>query len=238
MYMLARIAVIPLTLIFTAALLRQSHSVQTLSSTLTATLNLLMATLAPGRVTWESIVSGVFSSLFVALYPIVLLRAYKQIVSDLVPQGDILATHEEDPNANLGGTKEESRAYWRTLHYTSLLTIALLLPIVVLSGELTQIRRNCYFLDVPWFWFLMLCGGIGSWAVFVSFLLLIKATSPLSATFVSVPRSVFQLGVLNKFHLAAHSWVGAGLCVASCLWYVVVRRQELRGMERARLEGR
>ena len=235
MYMLARIAVVPLSLLLTAVLLRQSHSIQTLSSSLIAMLNLLMATISPGRVTWESIVAGVFSSLFVALYPIVLLRAYRQLVSDLVPQGDLLGASDDDANA---GTKEETRAYWRILHYTSLLSIAVLVPIVLISGEVQQLRRNCYFLDVPWFWFLMLCGGIGSWAVFSSFLLLIKATSPLTATFVSIPRSAFQLMVLSRFSMQAHSWVGVSLCWASCVWYLLVRRWEGWARERVRLEGR
>jgi len=236
MYMLARIAIIPLSLLLTAVLLRQSHSVQSLSSSLTAMLNLLMASIQPDRVTWESIVAGVFSSLFVALYPIVLLRAYRQLVSDLVPQGDLLAPAEDE--ISILGTKEETRAYWRILHYTSLLSLAITFPLVLISGELGQIRHNCYFLDVPWFWFLMLCGGIGSWAVFVSFLLLVKATSPFTATFVSVPRSAFQLAVLGRFRLPIHSWVGVSLCWASCLWFVVVRRREDRAKERVRLEGR
>ncbi|KAG8629149.1 hypothetical protein KVT40_003014 [Elsinoe batatas] len=237
MYMLARIAIIPLSLLFTTILLRETHSIATLSASLTAVLNLLMATIEPGRVTWESIVAGVFSSLFVALYPVVKLRAYKQVVSDLVPQGDILAPSDDDSAPTYLGTKEETRAYWRILHYTSLLSMMLIAPIVLISGEIQQIRRNCYFMDVPWFWFLMLCGGAGSWAVFSSFLLLIKATSPLTATFVSIPRSAFQVMVLDKFRLPVHSWVGVSLCWASCLWYVGVRRREEWNRIRGNLQG-
>lgn len=272
MYMLSRIAIIPLTLLFTTLLMQQSHSVPTLSSALTATLNLLVASIRPGeRVTWESVVSGIFSSLFAALYPILLLRAYKRLVSDLVPQGDLLLASEpmssEDssssssssssppaaaaaaftsvsasvsattqpqsqpqhqPPATSIGTKEETRAYWRTLHYTSLMTIALLTPLVLLSGEPRQIHRNCYFLDVPWFWFLVVCSSLGSWAVFCATLLLIKATSPLTAQMVTLPRSAFQLVVLNKFRLPAHSWVGVAICWLGCLWYLIVRAREGR----------
>lgn len=234
MYMLSRIAIIPLTLLFTTLLMKQQYTVQTLSATLTATLNLLLAIIRPGeRVTWESVVAGVFSSLFAALYPIVLLRAYRQLVSDLVPQGDLLVpTDNNDNNASSRistGTKEETRAYWRTLHYTSILTIAMLIPVVLVSGEIKLIHRNCYFLDVPWFWFLMVCGGVGSFAVFSTTLLLVKTTSPLTAAFVSVPRSAFQLAVLSKFRLPAHSWVGVCLCWTSCLWYLVARAREGRG---------
>ncbi|KAL1306082.1 hypothetical protein AAFC00_004202 [Neodothiora populina] len=247
MYMLSRILIIPLSLILTSVLLRQNHSVQTLSATLAATLNLLMAVIRPGeRVSYESVLAGIFSSLFAALYPIALLRSYRQLVSDLVPQGDILVVTDDTLNSSSNnntnndlsspdntsvstGTKEETRAYWRTLHYTSILTIAFLIPLVLLSGELRQIRRNCYFLDVPWFWFLALCGSLANFAVATTTLLLIKATSPLTANFVSVPRSAFQIAVLSKFRMPAHSWVGVGLCWACCLWYLLVRAREGRG---------
>ncbi|TKA59209.1 hypothetical protein B0A49_12609, partial [Cryomyces minteri] len=110
--------------------------------------------------------------------------------------------------SSTNGRNEETRAYWRTLHYTSLLSLVILIPIVLVSGEPQHIRRNCYFLDVPFFWFLTLCSGIGSWAVFSTTLLLVKATSPLTATFLGLPRSAFQLVVLGHFRLPIHSWVG------------------------------
>lgn len=229
--MLSRIAILPLTLVLTTVLLKQTYSIQTLSATLTATLNLLLAIIRPGeRITWESVVAGIFSSLFAALYPIILLRAYRNLVSDLVPQGDILSVNDDSNPSNVStGTKEETRAYWRVLHYTSIMSIVFLLPLVLVSGELKQISRNCYFMDVPWFWFLMVCGGVGSWAVFSTTLLLIKATSPLTATFVSVPRSAFQLVVLSKFRMPAHSWVGVSLCLTACFWFLVAKAREGRG---------
>ncbi|KAI5247890.1 hypothetical protein E4T43_01717 [Aureobasidium subglaciale] len=230
MYMISRIAVVPLTLILTAVLLRQQHSIQTMSAVIIATLNLLMTSIRTGeRNPWESVVAGAFSSAFVALYPILLLRSYRQLVSDLVPQGDLLSVSDSRTPAVSTGTKEETRAYWRILHYTSSLTIAMLIPFVLISGELKQIHRNCYFLDVPWFWFLMSCASLGGFGVFSSFLPLVKATSPLSANFVSLPRSVFQIAVLSKFKMPAHSWVGAGLCILSCIWYCFAKVREGRG---------
>ncbi|KAK6008322.1 hypothetical protein QM012_000225 [Aureobasidium pullulans] len=236
MYMISRIAIIPLTLILTAILLRQQHSIQTMSAAIIATMNLLMTSIRSGeRDPWESVVAGVSSSVFVALYPILLLRGYRQLVSDLVPQGDLLSTTDSHTPTVSTGTKEETRAYWRILHYTSSLTIAMLIPFVLVSGELRQISRNCYFLDVPWFWFLMSCASLGGFGIFSSFLLLVKATSPLSANFVSLPRSVFQIVVLSKFRMPAHSWVGAGLCILSCLWYCLARIRD--GRRRGSLGG-
>lgn len=234
-YQLARIGVTPLSLLFSCVLQKDSISAPTLSAALIATLNLLFATLRSNvRVTWESIVAGVFSSFFAALYPILLLRTYRTLLAGLAPQNDVLAGYPT--RAADDDNREETRAYYRTLHYTSLLSIALLTPIVVLSGELGNIFHNIPFLDVPFFWLMIWCGAIGSWAVFSSTLVLVKATSPLSSTFVNVPRSGVQLVLLSMFKMPAHSWVGVALCWASSVWFVVSRRRESR--TRVRLEGR
>lgn len=75
-YTLARIGVVPLSLTLASTSSRSSlsvNSVPTLSSALTAAFSLLVACIRSGvRVTWESILAGVFSSLFVAVYPIIL----------------------------------------------------------------------------------------------------------------------------------------------------------------------
>jgi hypothetical protein len=227
--------VTPLSLIFSCILQKDNLSGSTLSAALIATLNLLFATVRSNvRVTWESIVAGVFSSFFAALYPILLLRTYRTLLAGLVPQGDVLSGYptRSDEETN----REETRAYYRTLHYTSIVSIALLTPIVILSGELGNIYHNIPFLDVPFFWTMIWCGAIGSWAVFSSTLVLVKATSPLTATFINVPRSGVQLMLLSMFKMPAHSWVGVALCWASSVWFAVIKRNESR--TRVRLEGR
>lgn len=202
-----------------------------------ATLNLLFATVRSNvRVTWDSIVAGVLSSFFVALYPILLLRTYRAILAGLVPQGDALTGYPTGDDDS--GKREETRAYYRTLHYTSLLSLIILTPIVLLFGDVRTIWHNIPFLDVPFFWAMMVFGGMGSWAVFSSTLLLVKATSPLTTTFVSVPRTAFQLAMINMFKLSAPSMVGVVLCWVSSVWFLVSRRREGMRGERGRLEGR
>lgn len=236
-YQVARIGITPIALVFSCILQKDSFSGGTLSSALIATLNLFFASYRSNvRVTWESVVAGVFSSVFVALYPILLLRTYRILVAGLIPQGDVLSGYPS--SAEDTGNREETRAFYRLLHYTSLLTLMLLTPIVLISGELPHIYRNIPFLDVPFFWAMMLFGGMGSWAVFSGTLLLVKATSPLTATFVNVPRSAFQLVAINLFKVPSHSWVGVILCWSSSLWFLFTRRHEGKNRDRLRLEGR
>ncbi|KAH8700066.1 hypothetical protein GQ44DRAFT_778927 [Phaeosphaeriaceae sp. PMI808] len=233
-YQLARIATTPLAILFTCILQKENISASTLSAALVATLNLLFATIRSDvHVTWESIVAGVFSSFFVALYPILLLRTYRTLATALVPQGDVLSAYPS--SADDTGNREETRAYFRTLHYTSLLSLLLLTPLVLLFGDLGQIYHNLPFLDVPFFWAMMLFGGMGSWAVFSSTLLMVKTTSPLTTTFIAVPRTAFQLAVINLFKIPPPSWVGVILCWISSLWFLVARRAEGRSRDRLRL---
>jgi hypothetical protein len=235
-YVLARISIVPLSLFFTHFLGGTQHSVSTISSALTATLTLLVATVRSNvRVTWESIVAGVFSAIFVALYPVQLQRTYKSLVAALVPQGDLLGTFpSSNTPTDFSGSREEARAYWRLLHYTSLLSILLFTPIVILSGEVTDIWRNCYFLDVFFYWLMVLCGGLGSWAVFWATIALTRSTSPLTATFLFIPRAAFLLPIMAGFRMPAYAWIGIGMCWASCGWFLKGRRREGRSLERLR----
>lgn len=237
-YQLARIGVTPLALIFSCIIQKENHTGSTLSAALVATLFLLFATLRSNvRVTSESIVAGVFSSLFVALYPVLLLRTYRNLVTGLIPQGDVLTGYPSSTDDSTSN-REETRAYYRVLHYTSLLSLMILTPVVLISGGVGKIVHNIPFLDVPFFWFMMWCGALGSFSVFSSTLLLVKATSPLTATFVAVPRSAFQLLMLSHLKMPSHSWIGVILCWLSSLWFLVARRDEGRNLDRLRLEGR
>lgn len=221
-YQLARIGVVPLAMIFSSTFQNKSYSVASFTSALIATISLLVAILRfPSmRVIWESIAAGVISSFFSAIYPILLLRVYRAIKVDLIPQGDVITDEV--------GYGVETRAYYRTMHYISLLSIITLTPIVLLSGELPYIYRNIPFLDVPFFLMMIWCGGLGSFAVFSSTLLLVKATSPFTTIFINTPRSAFQLAMINLFKIPKHSWGGILLCWLSSLWYLYIRRSEGR----------
>jgi hypothetical protein len=236
-YFCARIGIVPLSLLLTSFLGQTSHSVAVISSALTATMTLLVATVRPNvRVTWESIIAGVFSSFFVALYPVQIQRTYKSLVASLVPQGELVGPLYSSTNtpADYSGSREEARAYWRLLHYTSVLSILIFLPILILSGELQNISRNCYILDIFFLWLMVVCGGLGSWAVFFSTIALTRATSPLTTTFLFVPRVAFLLPIIAGFKMPIYAWIGIGMCWASCAWFLMGRRREGRSLGRLR----
>jgi hypothetical protein len=236
-FVLIRIGNLPLTLLFTALLTKANHSVSTLSSTLIAWLNLLVASIRTRgtHVTWEAVVAGIFSTLFTSLYPILLNRTHRQLIAAQLSSGDVLTGFSA---ARESGIKQATRAYYQVLHYTSLLALALLAPMVAVSGELPRIARNCYFLDVVWFWVVCAAGGLAAFAVFASYLALIRATSPLTANFLAVPKAAALMVLFSGARLPVYSWVGVALCWAGTGWYVLVKREEGRRGEKKRLEGR
>lgn len=232
-YVLSRIMIVPFSLVFSWLLAQQTHSVSTISSALTATLTLGAATVRSNvRAPLEGIVYGIISSFFVALYPIQLQRTYKSLITSLVPQGDLLTTYPSNTNSSLppdhSGSREESRAYWRLLHYNSTLSLIIFLPILLLSGEIGNISRNCYFLDIFFHWLMVFCGGLGSWAVFWSTIALTRATSPLTTSFLFVPRAAFLLPIMQGFRMPSYAWIGYSMCWASCAWFLKGRRKEGR----------
>jgi hypothetical protein len=233
-----------LSLIFTSFLTNANHSIPTLSSAIISWLNLLVASVR-GRtqVTWEAVVAGIFSVLFISLYPIILTRTHKQLIASQVRSGDVLTSFSPTRSSHHrssieSGSKQSTRAYYQVLHYTSLLSLLVLTPCLLLSGELPRIFRNCYFLDVLWFWFICAMGGFASFAVFASSLAFVRATSPLTTVFAGVPRSAIQIVIFGGARLPVHSWVGVALCWAGSAWYAFIRREEGRIWERRRLEGR
>jgi hypothetical protein len=235
-YVLARIGIVPLALFFTYFLGGTQHSASTVSSALIATMTLAIATIPQSniRVTWESVATGILSSVFVALYPVQLQRTYKALLASLVPQGALLGTPPSSSTPDFSGSKEEARAYWRLLHYTSLLSILLFTPTVILSGELVVVWRNCYVLDVFFHWLMVLCGGTGSWAVFWSTVALTRATSPLTTVFLFVPRAAFLLPIMARFKMSAYAWSGIAFCWASCVLFAFGRRKDGRELGRLR----
>lgn len=243
LYTICRIGVLPFTLIFTSAFARTTHSIPTLSAALTAWLNLLIASIRTrSLVSWEAIVAGVFSMLFVALYPVLLERTHKLLLASQIRPGDVFTTFSPTRTGPAttyeSGNKQSTRAYYQLLHYNSVISLVLLFPLVFISGESVRISRNCYFLDVFWFWFMCACGGYCAFAVYISTPAFIRTTSALTVVFTGVPRAAVQIMIFSNFRLPVHSWVGVALCWFGSGWYALVRREEGRLGEKRRLEGR
>ncbi|CUS11569.1 unnamed protein product [Tuber aestivum] len=228
-YHLSRVGSLLLAMAFTHLFTTNSSlSVTTMSSCITMVLSLAMAVLRPGtRFAIEGFLAGLFSTIFVAAYPILLTKAYKSLLHgnpNTTGSGDLLGVGPTDGMFSTDGG-EETRSAWKLLHYVNVLSIAMILPWVFLSGEFGDISRNCYILDLPWFWLMGLFSGMGAWATFVSGFLLLRATTPLTMVVSTYPRTAFQ-ALLMHGSMPTWSWVGVLMCWGSSVWYLLGRRKE------------
>jgi len=103
-------------------------------------------------------------------------------------------------------------------YWTSLLSFLLLIPVVLLSGELGHIWRNCYFLDVPLFWVILTAGGLFRCILLVSTILLINATSVFDTAFFVVLINVSQVALLSYWELILSQKLGLLSCLALVAW--------------------
>ncbi|KAL0636841.1 hypothetical protein Q9L58_004199 [Maublancomyces gigas] len=225
-YLVSRVPSLLIVILFTFLFLRnQSLSVTTLSSCITMTLSLGMACLRPGtRFAIEGFLAGIFSTIFIAAYPVLLAKTYKSLLSGSsggVLSGDLLGVGTDVEVDE----KDETRTSWKLLHYVNVLSLMMVLPWILLSGEFGDISRNCYILDVPWFWLMILFSGIGAWGSFVSGFLVIQATTPLTMVASTYPRAALH-ALLMPAKLPTWSWVGVLTCWGSAIWYLLGRRKE------------
>ncbi|CAZ80659.1 unnamed protein product [Tuber melanosporum] len=227
-YHLSRVGSLLLAMAFTHLFTTNSLSVTTMSSCITMVLSLAMAVLRPGtRFAIEGFLAGLFSTIFVAAYPILLTKAYKSVLRgnpNTIGSGDLLGVGPTDGMLSTDGG-EETRSAWKLLHYVNVLSITMILPWIFLSGEFGDISRNCYILDLPWFWLMGLFSGLGAWATFVSGFLLLRATTPLTMVASTYPRTAFQ-ALLMHGSAPTWSWVGVLMCWGSSVWYLLGRRKE------------
>jgi len=80
---------------------------------------------------------------------------------------------------------------WRLLHYNTTLAIILLFPIVVLSGELKEIKE-VYFILRPSFWIIMTVTGVSGFLINIATFLQIKFTTPLTNTISGTAKACTQ----------------------------------------------
>ncbi|KAG9305259.1 hypothetical protein G9A89_001521 [Geosiphon pyriformis] len=166
-YQVARSLSIIFNIIFTYTLLGAKTSFPALLACGVVFLGFVIGSYGEINFSWQGIIYGVTSSAFVALYGI--------YVKKTLP---ILENNQ-----------------WRLLHYNTTLSIILLLPMVIFSGELEKIYLDAYFIDEVGFWIIMIFTGISGFVINIAMFLQIKFTTPLTSTISGTAKSCFQTGL-------------------------------------------
>ncbi|KAF9409846.1 hypothetical protein BGZ94_001839 [Podila epigama] len=163
-YQVARSLSIFFNILFTYTLLRQKTSPGAMLACVVVVLGFFVGAYGEANFSWGGLLAGVGSSIFVALYGI-----YVKKTLNLVDNNQ-----------------------WRLLHYNTAISIVLLIPIVLLSGEMGQIMQEVYFLWDPRFWSLMTITGLAGFLINTAMFLQIKYTTALTNTISGTAKSCFQ----------------------------------------------
>lgn len=110
------------------------------------------------------------------------------------------------------------------LHYVLVSSVAMILPMLVISGEIFDIAANCYFLDEKGFWLMMLVLSlVGTLACFSQFLLL-TITTPLTVVVMHLAKSslleIPLAAEMNRNSMTWYNHIGLILCIASVCGYL------------------
>ncbi|CAG8682172.1 14078_t:CDS:2, partial [Acaulospora morrowiae] len=185
-YQVARSLTIIFNIAFTYVLLGFKTSFSALICCGIVFLGFVVGSYGEINFSWEGIIYGVASSMFVALYGIYVKKTLIYV----------------DNNQ------------WRLLHYNTSLSIILLFPLVLFAGELQEIAK-VYFLGEMSFWILMIFTGITGFIINIAMFLQIKFTTPLTNTISGTAKACFQTALAAWFFQNEISFMnGTGIFLA------------------------
>lgn len=107
----------------------------------------------------------------------------------------------------------------RLLYFTSLLSFLFVLPPWRYSDELGHIKRNCFILDQQRLRIYLSFGAVCRISLFISAILLVRATSAQTTTFFCVLAVISQAAFLTFDELLPTQRLGLAMCALSGFWY-------------------
>ncbi|ORY05212.1 hypothetical protein K493DRAFT_252836 [Basidiobolus meristosporus CBS 931.73] len=202
-YQVARSLSILFNIVFTYTLLGQKTSMQAMVGCSIVFVGFVVGSYGEVNFSWAGIFYGVSSSAFVALYGIYVKKTLAVV----------------DNNQ------------WRLLHYNTAISIMILSPIVIFSGELSDINHEVLFLDDSKFWFLMTVTGVTGFLINTAMFLQIKFTTPLTNTISGTAKACVQTLLAAIFFQNPISFMnGTGIFMAlfGSGYYSFVRYNEMK----------
>ncbi|KAF9919250.1 hypothetical protein BX616_010502 [Lobosporangium transversale] len=202
-YQVARSLSIFFNILFTFTMLRQTTSPAAVFSCAIVVLGFFVGSYGETNFSWPGLLAGVGSSIFVALYGIYVKKTLALV----------------DNNQ------------WKLLHYNTSISILLLLPLVLFSGELSEIWAEVYFLGDLGFWFLMTLTGVAGFLINTAMFLQIKYTTALTNTISGTAKSCVQTLLAMVFYqnpISAMNGFGIFLSLFGSGLYSWVRYTEMQ----------
>eukprot|EP01098_Paradermamoeba_levis_P015610 TRINITY_DN8019_c0_g1_i2.p2 TRINITY_DN8019_c0_g1~~TRINITY_DN8019_c0_g1_i2.p2 ORF type:complete len:453 (-),score=124.41 TRINITY_DN8019_c0_g1_i2:82-1440(-) len=211
-YQVARSLTILFNIVFTFYLLGQRTSSRAIQACLVVMVGFILGSKGEANFSWNGIIFGVISSLFVSLYSIYVKKAMP-VVND---------------------------NQWKLMGYNTTSSLILMLPIVFFSGEWTALVSSTHFYSRT-FWLTMTLTGVFGYILNIAIYLQIKYTSPLTHNLSGTAKATVQtlLSVwIYKNEITPMNGFGIFLVILGSFLYSHVRYQEMKEEEREIRKGR
>ncbi|KAF7727734.1 hypothetical protein EC973_007193 [Apophysomyces ossiformis] len=163
-YQVARSLSINFTILFTYLILGKKTSFKALVACVIVFFGFAIGSYGEMHFSWAGIFYGIGSSAFVALYGIYVQKTLSAV----------------DNNQ------------WKLLHYNTTLAILFLFPLVLFSGELSNMFAESESIYDSKFWFLMTITGITGFGINIAMFLQVKYTSALTNTICGTAKACVQ----------------------------------------------
>eukprot|EP01120_Amphizonella_sp_Union-15-10_P011742 TRINITY_DN505_c0_g1_i2.p1 TRINITY_DN505_c0_g1~~TRINITY_DN505_c0_g1_i2.p1 ORF type:complete len:339 (-),score=30.24 TRINITY_DN505_c0_g1_i2:17-1033(-) len=200
-YQVARALTTFFSIIFTKIILSQSTSYLAMTACAVVVMGFIVGSISEVNFNYEGLITGVFSSMFVSLYGIYVKNALPAV----------------DGN------------HWRLLIYNTLLALGGLLPFVLFSGEIEQIRNMEPISNNTLM--MILVSGLFGFAINIALFMQIRYTSPLTNSISGTVKACVQtiLGYLIfKNEISPLNGFGILLVILGSAWYSMIRYKEMK----------
>ncbi|KAK4519042.1 uncharacterized protein ATC70_009270 [Mucor velutinosus] len=200
-YQVARSLSINFTILFTYVILGKKTSTPALVACFIVFLGFVIGSYGEINFSWAGVVYGVGSSAFVALYGIYVQKTLAAV----------------DNNQ------------WKLLHYNTTLAIIFLSPLLLLSGEISEIVSTSDIIYTFNFWILMTITGITGFGINIAMFLQVKYTSALTNTISGTAKSCVQTvlaAMIFQNPISGLNGLGIFLALVGSGYYGWVRYQE------------
>jgi len=195
-YQVARALTILLNIVLTYYILHIPTSWQASQACIVVVVGFILGCLGEDNLN-SGVVFGIISSVFVALYSIYVKKALPVV----------------DGN------------HWKLMHYTTVISLLLLLPIMLIAGEEAIIRDSKAIYDVT-FWIAMTGTGLLGFLINIAIYLQIKHTSPVMHNISGTAKAGIQTlvaVVVFQNQISFVNGLGILLVVAGSYWYSHIR---------------
>jgi len=201
-YQVARSLTICFSIVLTFFILNTKTSSRATLACVIVFIGFVLGSVGEVNFSWKGVFFGLLSSFFVALYSI-----YVKKVLPVCEQNE-----------------------WKLSIYNTALSIGLILPLIIISGEANTMFDEPIFYTGQ-FWVYMTLAGIMGYLISISIFMQIKHTSPLtntiSGTVKACVQTILAIAVWGN-EITAQNGFGILLVILGSFWYSYVRYMEMQ----------